>query len=397
MNAVPHVRAGYAGPSLFSYGFRPFFVAGAAWAACALLLWILQFFGELDLPTTLSPLDWHIHEMLYGYLTAVVAGFLLTSIPNWTGRLPVAGAPLAALAALWLAGRLAVVGSLYLGAWLAAVIDILFLLAFAAVCLREVVAGKNWRNLRVLGILSLLLFGNIVFHVEAILWGAAQYGSRIGVSAAIALIMLIGGRIVPSFTRNWLARQGPGRLPKPFSHFDRLALGVGITALFIWMLQPVSALAGATLIIAGIVHVGRLVRWAGDRTISDRLVLIMHVGYAFVPVGFLLTGLSVLWPRLIPTSAGIHAWTAGAIAIMTLAVMTRATLGHTGRGLSASLGTQTIYALALTAALLRIVASFAITGPLLEIAAIAWIAAFGGFLLIYGPMLLGPKIQSRAT
>ena len=396
MNAVPRVSAGYAGPPLFSYGFRPFFLAGGIWAVCALALWIPAFFGQLVLPTALSPLDWHIHEMLYGYLAAVVAGFLLTAIPNWTGRLPVAGSSLAALVALWLAGRLAVGASWYLGSLLAAAIDILFLVTLTATCLREVIVGRNWRNLRVLGVLSVLLIGNVVFHIEVIVRGLSSYGTRIGIAGAIALIMLVGGRIIPSFTHNWLARKGAGRLPQPFSRYDRVALGVGGIALLAWVLQPISAATGAALVLAAILHVVRLARWAGDRTAGDRLVLILHLGYAFVPLGFLLTGLAAQWPQLFPMSAGIHAWTVGAIAIMTLAVMTRATLGHTGRDLAASTGTQVVYAFAVAAALLRIMASFVVSEPLLEVATFAWLAAFGGFLMIYGPMLLRAKVQSRA-
>jgi uncharacterized protein involved in response to NO len=397
MNAVPRVPVGYDKYPLLSYGFRPFFLGAAVWAVCALALWILLFFGELSLPTALSPVDWHVHEMLYGYLAAVVAGFLLTAIPNWTGRLPVAGPPLAALVGLWVAGRLAIGISSYLGAVSAAAIDVLFLVALAAVCLREIIVGKNWRNLRVIGVLSVLLAGNIVFHVEAAIWGTAPYGSRIGIAAAIGLITLIGGRIVPSFTRNWLARQGEGRLPQPFSHYDRVALGVGAAALLLWVAEPMSPLTGAALVLAGVIHAGRLVRWAGDRTAADRLVLVLHVGYAFVPLGFLLVGASAAWPQLLPMSAGIHAWTAGAIAVMTLAVMTRATLGHTGRDLAASAGTQIVYALAVSAALLRVLASFVASVSLLEAASLAWLAAFGGFLMIYGPMLLRSKVSPRAA
>src|SRR5262252_346568 len=158
----------YVGPALFSYGFRPFFLAGAAWAAVAVLLWILQWHGELSLRTAVPALDWHIHEMLYGYVPAVVAGFLLTAIPNWTGRLPVAGRPLVGLFAVWIAGRAAMLFSALIGSAPAAIVDFGFLLAVAGVALREVVAGRNWRNLRVLVVLAVLAVGNGVFHLEVI-------------------------------------------------------------------------------------------------------------------------------------------------------------------------------------------------------------------------------------
>src|SRR5262249_27258862 len=205
-------RRDYAGPALFSYGVRPFFLAGAAWAALGVLLWLPQYFGEITLPTALAPLDWHIHEMLYGYVAEVIAGFLLTAIPNWTGRLPVSGAPLALLAVLWLAGRVAILTSGRIGAPAAAATDLSVLAPLAAVALREIVAGRNWRNLRPLVVLAVLVAGNITFHVEVMRAGTSQYGLRIGLAAVVMLIMLIGGRIVPSFTRNWLARVNPARL-----------------------------------------------------------------------------------------------------------------------------------------------------------------------------------------
>jgi uncharacterized protein involved in response to NO len=378
----------YAGPALFSYGFRPFFLGGALWAALGILLWLPQYFGELALPTAFAPLDWHMHEMLYGYVGAVVAGFLLTAVPNWTGHLPINGAPLAALASLWLAGRIAVLLSAKIGAVAAAVIDVAFLATLAALMLREILAGENWRNLRVIGIVGILIVGNATFHAEAILRGAAVYGTRIGIAAAIGLIMLIGGRIVPSFTHNWITRVNPGHLPKSFARFDAISLGIAGTALAAWAVVPTHVLTAVLLLGAGVLQAVRLSRWAGDRTLADRLVLVLHVGYAFVPLGFLLVGASIVWPAGVPASAGIHAWTAGAVGLMTLAVMTRASLGHTGQKLEAGPGTQAIYAGALVAVLVRIVAAFSPDVVLLHIAALAWVAAFGGFALIYGPLLV---------
>jgi uncharacterized protein involved in response to NO len=381
-------RLGYEGPALFSYGFRPFFLGGAVWAALGILLWLPLVFGELALPTAMSPLDWHIHEMIFGYVAAVIAGFLLTAIPNWTGRLPVCGIPLAALAALWLCGRIAILFSQAVGAPAAAAIDISFLVVLALVALREVIAGSNWRNLRVLVILGILVAGNVVFHIEVLSSGVAEYGPRIGIAAVICLIMLVGGRIVPSFTNNWLVRNNPGRLPVAFSRFDAASLLLAALGLVAWIAAPRHAASGALLLVAGVVQVLRLARWAGDRTLADRLVLVLHVGYAFVPLGFLLVGSAILWPAIVPYTAGIHAWTTGAIGTMTLAVMTRASLGHTKQPLAASVGTQTIYVLVVLAAVARIAAAFTATIALLHVAAFAWIAAFGGFAISFGTLLI---------
>jgi len=391
-------RLEYAGPALFSYGFRPFFLGAAVWAALAIVLWLPQYFGHLTLPTAFAPLDWHIHEMIYGYVAAAVAGFLLTAIPNWTERLPVNGYPLAALFALWLLGRIAIAGSAVWGLLLAAAVDVAFLLIFAAVAFGEIVAGRNWRNLRVLVVLGVLIAGNIVFHAEVIRNGSADYGIRIGMAALIGLIMLVGGRVVPSFTRNWLVRNNPGRLPEPFSRFDAATIAASALALICWIALPQFVGAGILLIIAGLLQAVRHGRWAGDRTLADRLVLVLHVAYAFVPIGFLLMGAAVVWPAIFPTSAGIHAWMAGAVGLMTLAVMTRASLGHTSQELAASLPTQLIYLCALIAALARIIAAFEPSRVLLHIAAVAWILAFGGFAVFFGRLLIGhPPVWNART
>jgi uncharacterized protein involved in response to NO len=380
-------RLAYAGPALFSYGFRPFFLGAALWSAAAMALWIPQFTGDLLLRTAYGPLDWHIHEMLYGYVAAVVAGFLLTAIPNWTGRLPITGPPLMALAALWAAGRLAMLFSAVIGIAPAAAIDVAFLAALAAAAAREIVSGRNWRNLRVLVLVGILIAANVVFHCEVYVAGHAEYGPRIAIAAVIMLISLIGGRIVPSFTRNWLARQEPGRLPQPFSRFDIAAIAASFLALALWTVFPHSAGVGLALLAAGAIQAVRLARWAGERTAADRLVLVLHVGYAFVPIGFVLLGLSILALFGISASAGLHAWTAGAVGLMTLAVMTRASLGHTGQPLTAGTGTQVIYLLVLCAAGLRIIAGLVGSMPLMWLAAGAWVAAFAGFVVAYGPLL----------
>jgi uncharacterized protein involved in response to NO len=380
-------RRDYSGPAMFSYGFRPFFFA-AAWAALGIVLWLPQFFGEIALPIAMGSLDWHVHEMLYGYVAAVIAGFLLTAVPNWTGRLPICGLPLAMLAALWLAGRIAILVSAKVSLAVAAAIDVAFLATMAAVVLREIVAGRNWRNLLVLAILLVLVAGNVLWHAEMLSSGVGHYGPRIALAATITLIMTVGGRIVPSFTHNWIARCNPGRLPVPFARYDGASIAVAALALAMWVFLPSHPASGVLLVIAGVLHAARLARWAGDRALADRLILVLHVAYAFIPLGFLLLGSAILWPAMVPASAGLHAWTTGAIGLMTLAVMTRAALGHTGRPLVASGPTQAVYAFAIVAALTRIIAAFTGSSELLHLAAFAWLAAFGGYAASYAPLLL---------
>lgn len=390
MTAIPRLRA-YAGPAVLSYGFRPFFLLGSIWAGIEVLVWLPLFQGVLSFETAFSARDWHVHELLFGYVPAIVAGFLLTAIPNWTGRLPLQGRPLAGLVAAWLAGRVAIALSASIG-WIAAtVVDEAFLLLMAAAVTREIVAGKNWRNLKMAAMLGLLAGANLAFHLEAHVAGLAEYATRGGIAVTLALIMVVGGRIIPSFTRNWLARRGPGRLPSPFDRHDKVSIVVSICGLALWVAAPDEGATGILLIAAAAYNALRLCRWAGDRTIADRLVLVLHAGYLFVPIGFLLSGLAAF--GIVPRSAGIHAWTVGAIGIMTLAVMSRASLGHAGRELVASPGVQAIYGLAVSAAGVRVCA--ALHAPwadlLLPLSGMAWAGAFLGFAALYAPLLCLPK------
>lgn len=396
MNAVPRLKS-YSGPILLSYGFRPFFLLGAVYAGLAVLAWLPIFHGDLELRTVFGAIDWHVHEMLYGYLPAVVTGFLLTAIPNWTGRLPIQGRPLLVLVLLWLAGRVAVTISADIGWLAAALVDSAFLALLVAAIAREIIAGKNYGNLKVAGLVTLLLVGNVAFHLESHFYGSAEYGIRIGIATMVLLITVIGGRIVPSFTRNWLARENPGRLPAPIGRIDLSVIVFSAAVLALWVVRPDGPDTAAALGAAGLAHLLRLARWAGDRTWRDRLVLILHVGYAFVPLGFLLLSAAAI--NLVAASAGIHAWTVGAAGTMTLAVMTRASLGHTGNSLNASAMTQAIYAAVVTAALARIGASLfpAWSEPLLQLTVFAWCFAFFGFAVSFGPMLVGERRSAVAS
>jgi len=377
----------YRGPALFSRGFRPFFLFGAIYSGVAILLWLAMFWGTIALPTGFAPRDWHVHEMLFGYVAAVVAGFLLTAVPNWTGRLPIQGGPLAALVLTWVAGRVAVSVSASTGWMEAAVIDALFLLLLAAAAAREIIAGKTWSNLKVVMIVGLLAAANIAFHLEAHITGQAEYATRAAIALIVTLIGLIGGRIVPSFTRNWLARQTPGRMPVPFGRFDAVAMLTGSVAMAVWVAVPVGRAVAVLLFAAGCLHLARLARWSGHRTFADRLVLILHLAYAFVPAGFILAALSAA--DLVAPGAAVHAWTGGAIGSMTIAVMTRASLGHSGRPLAASVATQMIYAAVIVAAVTRVCAALepGLSHVLLPVSGASWVLAFLGFAAVYTPML----------
>lgn len=386
-----------ASPPILRGGFRPFFLGGAAWAIAALVLWLCALAGVISLPLATDPLAWHRHEMLFGFVGAVIAGFLLTAIPNWTGRLPIAGWPLASLFLLWLAGRVAVLSSGIVGLPLAAVVDVSFLLVLAAIGAQEVIAAKN-RNLPVVGAVLMLAFASALDHAAtAGVLGDPLIGMRLGIGVVTLLIALIGGRIIPSFTRNWLVKQGVKEgLPTQAGAFDLATIGASSAGLLLWVVLPGFALTGVLLLFAGGLQLLRLIRWQGRRTFADRLVLMLHVGFLWVPVGLALLGASVLWPA-VPQSAAVHALTAGAMASMILAVMTRATLGHTGRELRADWATQALYLLITLAAVIRVAALLLIDGytELMRASGALWMAAFALFLLRYGPMLFGPRAGEK--
>lgn len=385
----------FAGWPLFANSFRPFFLLAAIQAGLSILVWLPMFYGELSVTSAFAPRDWHVHEMLYGFLPAVITGFLFTAIPNWTGRLPIQGTSLGALLVVWLAGRAAVALSAEIGWAFALVVDAAFLALVVAAATREIIAGGNWRNLPVVVLVLVLLAGNVAFHLEAH-GGAADVSIRVGIGVVMLLISLIGGRIIPSFTRNWLVKFNPGRLPVPFGRFDGIVIGLSALALIGWIVAPLSTVTGVVMALVGALHLVRFARWAGDRTTDERLLLILHVGYAFVPLGFLLNALAGF--GVLPPSAGIHAWMTGAAGIMTLAVMTRASLGHTGQALTASLATQAIYVAIIVAALARVAAVLlpAHSDMLLHIAACGWIVAFLGFAAAFGPLLAGSPRRALA-
>ena len=385
----------YRGPAILSYGFRPFFLFGAIWSALAVAIWLPMLSGSAALPIALSPVDWHVHELLYGYLPTIAAGFLLTAVPNWTGRLPVTGIPLLGLLLIWIAGRLAMLVSARIGAPAAAAIDVLFLAVLASVIAREIIRGHSTQNFKVLALISLLCVGNAVFHLEGMQTSASRgYGIRIGIGTAILLITVIGGRIIPSFTRNWLARRPSGPMPTPFNRFDMTAIVGGVAAIALWIVAPSRYATAILALVAALLHAIRLARWAGHRTIREPLVLVLHVGYAFVPIGFVLVALGIAAPALVTPTGALHGWTAGAVGLMTLAVMTRASLGHAGQPLTATVPIRLIYFAAAIAAVARILAAFDLARtPLLHISAVTWVAAFGGFAVVFWPLLT----RSRAA
>ncbi len=389
---VPRYRM-TAWPLLFSQGFRPFFLLAGIWAPAGLLLSLALLFGFIDLPFIGTAMRLHAHEMLFGFVTAAVAGFILTAVPNWTGRLPLQGLPLAILVALWIAGRLAMAFGAALGTAVTGVIDLAFLVALVAAVAREVFAGRNWRNLPVVAALSVLAVANILFHLEAADAIASDgLPLRLGLAVIAMLVALIGGRVVPSFTRNALAKAGEEVLPAPMGPLDALHMAATVIAMLFWAAMPEGVVPGVALLVAAALGLVRLARWRGLRTLSEPLLWSLHLGYLWLAAALALLGAAALSEAILVT-AGIHALTAGAFGTMILAVMSRATLGHTGRPLTAGKGLAGAYLLVGAAALLRIAAALTDQAAdiLLVLAAASWCTAFVAFLAVCGPMLIRPR------
>lgn len=388
----------FRGHPLFSYGFRPFFLLSAIWAAIAIPLWIASHSLGPGAMSVNAGIVFHVHEMVFGYGSAVLAGFLLTAIPSWTGRRPVCGSPLVLLVLLWTAGRIAMV----LGTepiWIVSLIEAAFLVVLAGLVWREIIAGHNGRNLKVAAAVTALAVANIGFHAVVLTSGGLpQMAIRAGLSVLIFLILLVGGRITPTFTRNWLAGQSKS-LPAQHGKLDDLCLILSLGALAGWTILESTGVASVLLVVSGLLNVMRLLRWRGELTMAEPLLIALHVGYLWTASALVLIGLAGLAPAHVPAVAGTHAAGAGAVGVMTLAVMTRASLGHTGRALHAGSGTVAIYALVNLGALIRVAAPFLdspIQSQANHWAAALWAGGFAGFALLYGPRLIGARIAPPA-
>ena len=382
------------GPILFSYGFRPFFLGGAIWACVAMMLWIAAVSGNIDIGGEYGARAWHAHEMLFGFGSAIVAGFLLTAVPNWTGRLPVSGPPLMALFLLWCAGRIALLIPDTMGVLPSVFLEAAFLPTMLAVCIREIVAGRKWADLKVIAGLGALTLANICFHYETIAADGPDYSERLALAGLTMMIVIVGGRMLPSFTRNWLSKAGRTDFPVPYNKFDTAAIVLAIPAFMLWIVVPESPLTAGAALLAASLHIVRLGRWRGWTTCGEPLVVVLHLAYGLVPAGLLAIAASAA--QVIDGTSAIHVLTVGTVTTMMLAVMTRATRGHTGRELTDSGMTCMCFSAIFLCALIRPAAEFAPAYAILaySVAAALWIGAFALYLVEYGPMLVARRKPS---
>lgn len=388
-------RSGVQGLAFFSYGFRPFFLGAALFAGIAIPVWVLMFTNAGHANFFHAPREWHVHEMLFGFLPAVIAGFLLTAMPNWTDRPPIKGISLCFLWTLWLAGRL-VMAIPWLPPLVSAMVDGAFLVAVAMIVWREIAIGKAWDRIPIGVLISLYAAANLFFQTLTLSGAAPDLPERMALAVIILLLALIGGRVVPSFTLDFLSERGMPEQPPPFSRLDSVSILLAGIAAVAWTVQPEATSTGELLVLSGLIHLVRLLRWYGWMTWREPLVLILHLGYGWLAIALLILGSALLGLGLRPTDA-VHALTTGAVGAMTLAIMTRASLGHTGRPRHAGPMTVMIYSLVNLGAILRVFGpATSLSTPLvLSLSAMAWSGAYLLFALVYGRYLLRPSLDKE--
>ncbi len=382
--------------TLFAYPFRVFFLLVGLYGFAIVLAWMAFLFGGLGLPVGWSPLHWHSHEMLFGFTTAAIAGFILTAICNWTGAPPVQGKALLLLVAAWLFGRVAMWLAGYLPLPVVAALDMLFLLALAALVLQILIRHGNRRNVPLGGMILLLAVANLLMHIGFNTGGTAwlQHGQALAMGLLTLMMLVIGGRIIPLFTGNWFRNHGIPVTVTARPILDRAAIVV--TALLIpaeWIAYP--WLTGALALVAAVLNGWRLSGWKGWHTWREPLLWVLHLGYTWVVVALLLKGLSAF--EWVAPASWQHALGAGAMGTLIVGVMTRVALGHTGRPLTLPAFGWLIYAGISLAAICRVGAALGWLDYRLGvmIAAVGWCFAFSLFVFIYWPILSRPRVDGR--
>ena len=392
----PKLKSPPKGFALFALGFRPFFLAAAVFAVVYMGLWVTTLHGTIQAPVGLASAAWHGHEMLFGYAVAVIAGFLLTATQKWTSIPMPKGGPLAALFALWLAGRLVpfLPGMPYA---VGAIVDLLFLPVLLAAVLRPVLRARQARNYAFSIMLLGMTVANILFHAAPLGYGPAY--SLIGLSLALYLVVLMivvmGGRVIPYFTerrvgftaRKWQAVEW-------LAPATTVAVMATVFATRLWnigndLLVPLAATAA-------IVHAIRLAGWQDKRLWEVPLLWVLHLGYGWIVTGFALDALAAA--GLVSPFLAMHAYVTGGIGVLTLGMMSRVALGHTGRPLEVPRIMPWAFAAMNLSAAVRVFGPMlapAQTPLLYQLGGAIWMAAFAAFAVIYAPMLWRPRADGK--
>jgi uncharacterized protein involved in response to NO len=376
---------------LAAKGFRPFFLLAGVFGALLLPLWLLALAGVFHPEAYFNPTYWHAHEMVFGFSTAVIAGFLLTAASRWTSRETVVGKPLLALASLWLAARVVILTASIWPRWLPAAVDLAFLPAVALGIGRPVVASRNWRQAPLMGLLIALFLANLVMHLDVLgLFADGQRrGSLFAVDLVVLVILIMAGRVFPMFTRNATGVKTIRSVPV----LDVLALLAMLVVTLLQAGQTAAATTGYAAGVASILCAVRAVHWGARHSLRTPLLWILHLGYAWIPIGLAIRAVAMLDGR-VPAVLGTHALTIGAIASVILGMMSRVALGHSGRALVPSRIIVVAFVLISLAACARVfVPLFAVSlyqGSVYA-AGILFALAFLLFTIVYFPILTQPR------
>jgi uncharacterized protein involved in response to NO len=384
--------------SLFAYGFRPHFLLAGLAGLLLVPVWALSFVVNTPLGSSWPPMLWHAHEMLFGFIASAIAGFLLTAVPGWTGQKGFAGRPLIILTGIWLAGRLLIATS---GLWpplLVAAVDLAFLPALAVLVARPLLRSRN-RNTPLLAVLTLFWLTDVTFQIGLLERNPplALHALHIGIDIVLVLVTVIGGRIVPTFTSSALRPLGVTDAVQNRTLVTALAVAAMLLVTLIDVFAPDTRLAGVIAGAASVIHALRLLQWATWRTLRQPIVWVLHLSYAWLPVGLALKAVALLSGSVF-AAFWLHALTIGALTTMIVAVMTRASLGHTGRPLIVDPLITLAYLLLTGAAAIRVfgLSGFGLSYPaVIVLAALCWTAAFALFMAIYAPILWGPRIDGK--
>lgn len=384
---------------LFSIGFRPFFLLAGMQAVFSVLVWILIYSGVITLNTVWhNPLFWHGHEMVFGFTVAVIAGFLLTAIPNWTSTQPINGIKLILLVGLWLAGRVAMNTSLF-STTVTAIVDSAFLPALVCMLAPALIRAKAFTNMAFLVILGVLATFNILIHLSLLQWVDIDVTNMLFfiIHLVIVMIAVIGGRVIPFFTQNGLMFEGVRVEVIRQPLIDKAALGLTLLLAVVGFFQNFdgNVFAGLALITA-VAHIVRLSRWHGLKTINIPILWILHLGYCWLVVGLILEGLHI-WFYALSIHLVMHAFTIGAIGTMILGMITRVSLGHTGREIKAPIPIVVAYIVLQIAVAVRMLGGVFFENLYTEsvvISGVLWAVAFAIFTVVYLPILISKRYDA---
>lgn len=396
--AAPTHAAPLAQSTLLAGGFRPFFLLAGLYAAASLAAWLLTYGGWWSLPAPWVPMWWHGHELVFGFAGAAICGFLLTAVPKWTGTPMVRGLPLAGLVLLWLLGRAAMWAAGVLPPAAVAVVDLLLFPAMAWAIGRPIARTGNRRNYGFPALLLVLFVANLLTHLgvlgEATTARPALY---LSVYVVVIMVAVVAGRIIPNFTANALLRQGVEAEVHPGRGVGQAAVAMVVVASALQVLGVGRVIEGVAAGAAAVLLLARSIRWQSLRTWRDPLVWILHVGHAWLIVGFAAIAAADLGVGL-PGTTAMHALTAGAIGTMVIAVMSRASLGHSGRPLQASGALTAAYVLVVAGAVVRVFAPLVGALPyrtVILVGGTLWAAGYLVFTVAFLPVLTRPRVDGK--